>query len=203
MEKEVKKIKKNEKAKEELKNEAVILGKNEKKLIKFMGLIISFFATSLALLIFVFSVMASLSIAHLTKDTLVNNNIVVILLSKLNGYSISEVKEMIMTMSNRFTFILFEIIIPAIAFIGSMILLAVLTKKVFDFVSDINTEKDLFSKKKVREVQDIIGIISIVLLATLVIFNEPSIIFYLFIELLLGASYILFKKCVLMQKNNQ
>ena len=179
-----------------------VLEKNEKGVIKFASLLTSFFATCLAILIFIFSVIASLSLANLPKEDLVNNNIVVTLLSKLNNYSITDAKELITTMSNRFTFILFEIVIPTIAFIGAMLLLITLARRLIDFISDVKTEKDLFNAKKVEDAKDIISILSLVLLTTLVLFNEPSIIFYLLIEVLLYIIFILFKKCVLLKKDN-
>ena len=179
-----------------------ILEKNEKGVIKFASLLTSFFATCLAILIFIFSVMASLSLANLPKEDLVNNNIVVTLLSKLNNYSITDAKELITTMSNRFTFILFEIVVPTIAFIGAMLLLITLARRLIDFISSVKTEKDLFNAKKVEDAKDIISILSLVLLTTLVLFNEPSIIFYLLTEVLLYIIFILFKKCVLLKKDN-
>ena len=179
-----------------------VLEKNEKGVIKFASLLTSFFATCLAILIFIFSVIASLSLANLPKEDLVNNNIVVTLLSKLNNYSITDAKELITTMSNRFTFILFEIVIPTIAFIGAMLLLITLARRLIDFISDVKTEKDLFNEKKVQNAKDIISILSLVLLTTLVLFNEPSIIFYLVIEVLLCIIFMLFKRCVLLKKDN-
>ena len=179
-----------------------ILEKNEKGVIKFVSLLTSFFATCLAILIFIFSVIASLSLANLPKEDLVNNNIVVTLLSKLNNYSVTDAKELITTMSSRFTFILFEIVVPTIAFIGAMLLLITLARRLIDFISNVKTEKDLFNAKKVEDAKDIISILSLVLLTTLVLFNEPSIIFYLLIEVLLYIIFILFKKCVLLKKDN-
>ena len=175
---------------------------DEKKLVKFISLLITFFASALAIIIFVFSIIASISIANLPKEELVNNNIVVTLISKLNNYSISEVKGLINTLSSRFSFIVFEIIIPTIAFIGAMLLLIALSKRLIDFISDVKFKNDIFTDKKVNNLKDIISILSLVLLTTLVLFNEPSIIFYLIIELLLCATFILFKKCVLLKKDN-
>ena len=184
-------------------NDNTLLIKDERKLVKFTALIISFFASILAIVIFVFSIIASISVSNLPKEELVNNNIVVTLISKLNNYSVSDAKELIDSLSSRFAFIMFEIIIPTIAFVGAMLLLIVLSKRLIDFISDVKTQKDLFSNKKVKEAQDIISILSLILLTTLVLFNEPSIIFYLLIELLLCTIFVLFKKCVLLKKDNQ
>lgn len=192
-----KKVEVNEK---ETVKEEVILEKREKRLVKFIALLSSFFATALAILIFVFSVIASISTANLAKEELVNNNIVVTIISKLNNYSTIEVKDLIANMTNRFTFILFEIIIPTIAFVGAMILILVLAKRAIEFVSDITYEKDLYNKRKLLNLQDIVVILSVVLLTTLVIFNRPTIIIYLLIEALLGIVYYLFKKCIIFKK---
>lgn len=194
------KEKKTKKREQVMVEEKIVLEKNEKHIVRFVALLTSFFATGLAILIFVFSVMATLSVANLPKEELVNNNVVVTLISKLNSYSISDTKDLITTMSSRFTFILFEIVVPAIAFIGAMLLLLVLGKHLLDFVNNIKTEKDLFNQKKLQDIHDIISILSLVLLTTLVLFNQPSIIFYLLIELLLWVIYVLFKRCVLLKK---
>lgn len=196
------KEKKTKKREQVMVEEKIVLEKNEKNIVRFVALLTSFFATGLAILIFVFSVMATLSVANLPKEELVNNNVVVTLISKLNSYSISDAKDLITTMSSRFTFILFEIVVPAIAFIGAMLLLLVLGKRLIDFVNNIKTEKDLFNQKKLQDIHDIISILSLVLLTTLVLFNQPSIIFYLLIELLLWVIYVLFKRCVLLKKDN-
>ncbi len=180
-------------------NDEVILGNNEKKLVKFASLLMTFFATCLVILIFIFSIISISSVANLGNDALANNNIVVTLVSKLNGYSLIETKELIMNMTNNFSFIMLEIVIPCIAFIGAMLLLIVLSKRFIDFTSDINTEKDLYTLKKSQDLQDMIAILSVILLTTLVIFNEPSIIFYCLIELLLCIIYYLFKKNVLLK----
>ena len=198
MEKE-KKVKKEEKSKLDV-QENIVMVKDEKRLVKFVSLLTTFFATSIAILIFVFSVMASLSIAQLPKEDLVNNNIVVTLLAKLNNYSVSDAKELINSMNNRFGFILFEIVIPTIAFIGAMLLLIALGKRLIDFVRDVKTESDLINTKKLGEIQDIISILSLVLLTTLVLFDQPSIIFYILIEFLMCVIYVLFKKCVILKK---
>ena len=81
-----------------------------------------------------------------------------------------------------------------------MLLILVLAKRIIEFISDVKYEKDLFNKKKLSNIQDIISILSIVLLATLVIFNKPSIIIYLLIEVLLCIVYLLFKKCISLRK---
>ena len=197
MEKEVK-VKKI-KSKENI-EENVVLAKREKRLVKFIALLSAFFATGLAILMFIFGVIACVSVFNTDKELLVNNNIVVTVVSKLNSYSTLEVKDLINNMSNKFTFILFEIIIPTIAFVGAMILILVLAKRVIEFISDVTYEKDLYTKKKLSNIQDIISILSIVLLSTLVIFNKPSIIIYLLIEILLCLIYLLFKKCVILRK---
>lgn len=199
--KEKKVVKKEEVKKEVLKDDGpVIMLKHEKNLVKFAALLSAFFASGLAILMFIFSVVACISIFNLPNEELVNNNIVVTLVSKLNNYSALEVKDMIINMSNNLSFVLFEIIIPAIAFIGSLILVIVLAKRLIEFVNDITYEKDLYNKKKLSRAQDIISILSIVLLTMLVIFDKPSIILYLLIEVLLCIIYLLFKKCVSLRK---
>ena len=192
--KEVKKVEQNKDFGEE------VIDKREKSVIKFVALVSSFFATALAILIFVFSVIASIATANMPKEELVNNNIVVTIISKMNNYSTVEVKDLINSMTNRFAFILFEIVIPTIAFVGAMILILVLAKRIVEFVSDINYEKDLYNKRKLINLQDIIVILSVVLLATLVIFNRPTIIIYLLIEALMLIIYYLFKKCIIFRK---
>ena len=186
--------------KEKVIQENVVLGSNRKHLIKFIALLSSFFATMLAILMFIFTVISSISIANLDKNALISNNIVVTLLSKLNGYTKIEAESLLRVMNSRVMVIVFEIIIPAIAFIGSMLLLIILSKKVMDFIDKVTYESELFNKKKVHELEDIMGILSVVLLATMVLFNQPSIIFYLLIELLLIVIYLLFKKCSLTKK---
>ena len=191
------KVKKVESAKEE---ESIVLEKREKRLVKFISLLSAFFATAVAILIFVFSVISCISVANLSKEDLVNNNIVVTIISKLNNYSINEVGDIISNMTNRFVFILFEIVIPTIAFVGAMILILLLAKRVIEFISDVTYEKDLYNKKKLSDARDIIAVLSIVLLTTLVIFNKPTILIYLLIEALLTLIYYLFKKCVMLRK---
>ena len=194
----VKVVKKEEK---EIVEEAVIIDKSEKNLIKFIALLSAFFATGMAILIFVFSVIACISVANSSIDALLNNNIVLTVVSKMNNYSISEVKTIIESIgSSRLTFILFEIVVPTIAFVGAMILILVLSKRAIEFIADVSSEKDLYTKRKLINIQDMISILSIVLLTTLVIFNRPSIIIYLLIEALLCIVYLLFKKCVIMRK---
>lgn len=182
------------------KEELTILGKREKKLAKFAALLGAFFASGSAILIFVFGVISVISSINLSNDALLNNNIVTTFVSKMNGYTMLETKDIISVMTNRLTFIVFEIVIPAIAFIGTMLLIIVLAKRVIDFVNDVNFEKDLYTKKKLSSLREIVTILSVILLATLVIFNRPSIIIYLIINALLGIIYLLFKRCVLLEK---
>lgn len=205
MEKKVKKEKKEEKElkikKPELVNEEeIVFEKQEKRVVKFIALLSAFFATGLAILIFVFSIIACISVSNLSKEALINNNVVVTLVSKLNGYSIAEVQDLIGNMTSSFKFILFEIVIPTIAFVGAMLLIIALARRVIEFVSDIKYEKDLYNKKKLASALDIISILSVILLATLVIFNRPTIIIYLLIETLLCIIYLLFKRCVMVRK---
>ena len=62
------------------------------------------------------------------------------------------------------------------------------------------TESEYERAKKLLESQDIISILSLVLLTTLVLFNKPTIIIYLLIEILLWIIYLLFKRSVMMKK---
>lgn len=197
-----KKVKKESKEKKIIKEskESVIMLKRDKNVVKFAALLSAFFASGLAILMIIFSIIASISVFTSSNAELVNNNIVVTLVTKLNNYSVADVKDIIMNTSNHLSFVLFEIIIPAIAFIGSLILILVLAKRLMEFVDDITYEKDLFNSKKLSSAQDIIAILSIVLLTMLVIFNKPSIIIYLLIEVLLCIIYLLFKKCVSFRK---
>ena len=102
---------KNKEEKETREEETIVFEKREKKLVKFIALLSSFFATAMALLIFIFSIITCISVSSLDKELLINNNIVVTIISKLNNYSVLEVTELINGMSNRFTFILFQIVI--------------------------------------------------------------------------------------------
>ena len=196
MEKKVKEKKNIAKKENVEKKENIVLHDNEKKLIKFTALLASFFASGLALLILIFSIISTIAVAKLPKADLINNNIVVTLVSKLNNYSNVDTTNLISNITNKFTFIAFEIIIPMFAFIGAMILIIVLSKKVLDLISNVKYEKELFTLKKLDVVKDIISLLSLILLTLLVLFNEPVIILYLIIELLLFIIYALFKKCV-------
>lgn len=200
MVKEKKVVKATKKEEKTTTEDNAILGKREKKLIKFAALLGTFFATGAAILIFVFGVISTISSINLSKEALLNNNIVLTFISKMNGYTILEVKDTISLMDSRFSFIIFEIVIPAIAFIGTMLLIIVLAKRIIDFIGDVNTEKDLYNKKKLSTVREIISILSVILLATLVIFDRPSIIIYVLINVLLWIIYLLFKHCVLLEK---
>ena len=188
--------KKNKDKKVTLKEKNIILHDRERKLIKFVALLASFFASGLALLMLIFGIICTIAVSKLPKADLINDNIVVTLVSKLNNHSIIDTNDLISNMSNKTTFILLEIIVPTVAFISAMMLIIFLSKKVLDFVSNVKIEKDLFTPKKLDDVKDIILLLSLILLALLVLFNEPMIIIYLIVELLLFIIYLLFKKCV-------
>lgn len=191
---------KTKKIEQETVNDTVVLENRTKRSVKFVVLLSSFFATAMALLVFVFSVIAIVSVINQSQTELLNNNIVITMVSKMNNYSISEVTELINNMTGKVTFILFEIVIPTIAFVGAMILILVLAKRVIEFIDDVVYEKDLYNKKKLIGIQDIISILSIILLTTLVIFDKPSIFIFLLIEALLGIIYMLFKKCIILKR---
>ena len=174
----------------------VVCTKETKKFLKIISIVAVFFATMCSLIVFIFGVITTLAIAGNSKEDLLSNNTVITFVSRMNNYSISDAEASINGMGNRLLFIIFEVVVPAIALICAMLLIIYLTTRILNYVNNISKEKDIFTKKKYQEAKDIISILSTILFVTFLIFDKPSFVFYLLIELLSVIVIYLYRKIV-------
>ncbi len=181
-------------------NENAILSKENKLLIKVICIVASFFATMFSLVVCVFGFITTFAIAGGSKEQLIGDNTVITFLSRMNNYTVAEAESAITGMGNKFLFILFEVLVPAIALICAMLLVIYLSTRVLNFIHNIETEDDLFTKKKYQEVKDMVSILSTILFVTFLIFNTPSFIFYMLIELFGLTVIFLYKKVLDLKK---
>ena len=190
------KYKKREENLEIKKDDAVICNNDTKFVVKFIAVVCTFFSTVFAAIFFIFGVVSFLSAIQLPKEKLLESNIVTSFLSKINGYSITEIENSINVIDSKAFFIFFEIIIPTAALICSMVLLIKFSRKLMAFFSDVKKEKDLFRIKKYGEVRDMVIIVSISLFILIALLNSEYIILFFIIEILLLIILYLYKRCI-------
>lgn len=181
-------------------NDDLVITKETRLLIKIIGIVATFFATMFSLIVFVFGFITTFAIIGGSKEQLVTDNTVVTFVSRMNNYTIAESESAISGMGNKFLFILFEVIVPALSLICAMILIIYLTTRVLNYVHGIKSESDMFTKKKYQEIKDIVAILSTILFVTFLIFNTPSFVFYMIIELFAAMVVFLYKKVVDLKK---
>ena len=195
MEKGKKEVKKEIK-KTSVKEEKVVFNPEIKKAVKIVTLFISFFAVIMCIFTFVFGIITALKVANSTKVELLQNNFSVTFLSNINAKSIVEMKDLIQGYGGKTLFIIFNVIIPALAIIAVSTLTIILLKKIFDFVNDVDTEKELYTKNNLNLVEKLACLATAIITITFVIFDKPSIALYCFNTALLFIIIALFKKCV-------
>jgi len=174
----------------------VIFSNETKKSIKIIAWVMSFLATTLCILTFVFSIIASLNVINTEKTELLNNNFTVTFISNINSISFEEAKNLIQGYGSKALFVIYDIVIPSLAFIAITILLIILLKKLMDFVNSSTKENDLYTTKKLHEIEKMACITEAIITISFVVFKRPSILLYLFVSLLLFIIIGLFKKCV-------
>ena len=174
----------------------ILFSDNIKKLVKLASVLCAFFSTILILIMLFFGIVTTLIVINLDKGQLVGNNTIITFVSNINDYSIQEMINTIETMDSKGIFIIMEIILPVIALIAVGLLLIILSKKILDFIANVKYEKDLFALDKVDEVRVIANNLSLVLLVTFVIFDNPTFLLYVLIEFLIYLLYKLYIRYV-------
>ena len=199
--KETKKVEKVEKENSKS-NDGILFTSEIKKGAKILATIVSFFATLATIFVFVFGIITSLKAINLEKSELLHDNFSVTFISNLTGNSITETENIIKGYGSKTLFVVFDIVLPAIAFIAVMILLVIFTQKLLSFVTSINKESELFTKAKLIDVEKLLCLIATMITITLIIFGSPSIIIYALISLLLFIIIALFEKCIKYKKDH-
>lgn len=178
----------------------VVFTPSVKKGTQIIAILLAFFASAASIFMFVFGIIVSLKIIDLTKLELLSDNFSVTFLANLHGGSITEMKELIGSYTSQELFIIFKVAVPVIAFVIAMVLLIILAKSVMDFVSEVTTEKELFVRKNVYELEKMACYLMTILTILLLIFESPSIIIFGLISLLVFIALQLFKKVVYLKK---
>jgi len=195
MEKE-KKVEKKEIKKIQKEETQTLFNENVKKVVKISSLVLSFFAIIMCIFTFVFGIITSLKVINSTKVELLHDNFSVTFLSNINSKSIVEMKDLVQGYGSKTLFIIVNVVLPALAIVAVSILSIILLKKIMDFVDDINTEKELFSKDNIPVIEKFTCLITTIITISFVVFNQPSFILYIFITLLLFIIINLFYRCV-------
>ena len=177
-------------------DEDIIIMKDANRLINFISYMSSFFASILAIIIFVFGIITTLTVANNTSDDVIHNNFVVTFISKISNSSIEDTKLNILTMNSKISYIVFDIVLPTIALVCAALLIIWLSCLLLKFFNNSLTDKKMFTIEKLNQLGNIIDIFSVILFITWALFNQPSVPFILLIYLLLFITYYLFKKCV-------
>lgn len=172
----------------------------QRRVVKIIAAIVTFFATMLGIVVFVFGIIATLSVANGTKEEILSNNTVLTFISNTNHYTNAEAQSAIENMGSKPLFIIFEIVVPALALTCAMILVIYLAMRVVEFIRGVSKESELYTKSKYEDIKEMVEILSTALFVTFLIFDKPSIVFFLLIELLLLIIVVLFKKVVDLQK---
>lgn len=188
MEKEVKNSKKE--------NKNYIITKDVNRVIKLVSYITAFFASIFAIIVFVFGIITTFTVANASSNEIIQNNFVTTFISNVSNTTMEETKISLLTMGSKFSYITFHIVLPTIALVCGAILLILLSYLILKFFNDSLTEKKLFNTKKLKQLENIINIFSVVLFITWALFNRPSMPFILLIYVLLFTIYHLFKKCI-------
>ena len=177
------------------KDNNVVITKDIRRIVKFTTMMATFFASLFVIIVFVFSVMTTLSVMNNTRDELLDNNFAMTFISKLSNNTIYDTKLNVQTTESNFIFATVNIILPSIVLIGALILIIYFAHLIDKFLEDTETEKELFTTQKTKELENIINIVSLIIFIFSILFNRPAMIFVLLIFFLLYAIYFLFKKC--------
>ena len=178
-----------------------IVGKDVKAIIKLICYITTFFASILAIVVFVFGIIATISVSNSSSSEILHNNFVITFVSKISNTTIEETQLSILTLDNRFVYVMFNIVLPSIALVCVALLLILLSFQVLKFFSGKITEKKLFTSNRLRQLENIVNITAIIVFIVWILFDTPSLPLILLIDILLCVTYYLFKKCV--QYNKQ
>ena len=181
---------------EKNKTNNVVFGKETKKIIRIIAMILAYGAAVISLFTFIFAIITVLKIVNSTKLDLLLDNFSLTFISNMNGITNSEVIGIISEYGNNTAFIIFNVIIPAIAIVSSMIILIIAIKEILDFVAKVSREKDLYTKARLIDVERIACLIETIITIHFVVFNRPSILLFLLVSLMFFIIIGLFAKCV-------
>ena len=174
-----------------------------KRVIRCGVYIATFFASIFSIIVFVFGIISSFSVASKESGELLHDNFTMVFVSKINNCSIEEVKLSYMAAESRGVYILFNVILPTIALVCAAILIILLCSLILKFIQNVDYNEELFTVKKLKYAESIVNILSVIVFINWILFNNPSIPFTLLIFFLLFVIYYLFKLCVVKKINDK
>lgn len=178
------------------KSDAIIISKDNNKIVKFVASLMTFFASIVSIIVFVFGIISTIQVARNPASEAVHDNFSVTFISSLSNNTVEETKLAMLSMDSKVVYILFNIVLPVIAIVCALILLILLSYLLLRFFDGPLTEKKLFTSKKSHQLSAITDVICVIIFVVWALFNSPSFPFVLLIYLLLFIINGLFKKCV-------
>ena len=132
-----------------------------------------------------------------SMNYLANNQMVTSFITRINSYDIENVKEIILN-DTKVELFIFEILMPTLLFVAASIYGIVLCKKIMDFVSELKTEKQVFTKEKFYEFIKLKNIIIGFLIIVLIVFDFslPYFVGAFIMDILLEIISYFYKHCL-------
>ncbi len=148
-----------------------------------------------------YSIFSTKTIFNNTFENILKDDTTVNYILKINDYSsISDIQNAIETDGVKTTFYLLEIVVPTLIIIFVFILSIILGKKLYNFIKNVNSDKDLFTNKKVEELQKMRSLILDICIFLFLQFNLTFLIFYVLLDFMLEIIIYLFSHCVEKEK---
>ena len=196
MKKETVKTKKEKSVKDNKSVDDIVIKNDANRIVKLIAYLSSFFASIFAIIVFVFGIITTISVTSNVPDDIIHNNFVITFISKIGNSTIEETKIAILSMGDKFCYVSFNIVLPTLALVCASILIILLSCQLLKFFDSPLTEKKIFTEKKLRQLENIVDILSVIIFISWALFNQPSVPFILLIYLLFFIVYYLYKKCV-------
>ena len=145
-------------------------------------------------------VLALLNINVTPEEELINNESVVSYISKVNNNSIEDTKYEI-SISSKGELIVFDVVFPSLFILSSLICMIVFCSKMQTFTAKVKTDKELFTKQKLKELTILSEWLQLAGFTLMFVFGFYYIIRYLFFVLILEIILYLFNYCVNYNRN--
>lgn len=172
------------------------------KILSIVGVILGFI---FLLLTGYYCVASTKYILNSTPEEIQNDKLTVNYISKINDYSIEDTKEIIGgigDVGSKNEFLLIEMVVPTITVILILILIIIFSKKSFDFVRNVISNKELFTKEKLESLKKLRAILLDIFFILILAYKLYYIFIYLIIELGFEIIVYLFKNCVERENKN-
>lgn len=163
------------------------------KIVSIIGIIVNLI---ISVVIIFMSSFITLNVVNGSTESLLKNDFIINYIAKVNCYSISDIKDLIINMTSQVGFITLDVIIPSLIVLIILIIMVIFCFYIVDFIRGVESDKTLFTEEKLRKLKKVESLLLLASVLLILAFDISYFILCLILEIALEFVLYLFNYCV-------